>query len=57
MNPEIAGRIERLLLARYFQHEVVSIIAVEYPELDEFQLEDLPKHVARIAAEEDSWGK
>jgi len=53
LNPSITGRAERLLLARYFQHEVVSILILEFPELDEFQIEDLPKHVARLAGEEE----
>lgn len=50
MNSEIETRILCLLQARYFQHEVASIISVEYPHLDEFDLEDLPIHIKRIGA-------
>ena len=50
MNPEIETRILCLLRARYFQHEVASIIGVEYLHLDEFDLEDLPIHIKRIGA-------
>ena len=35
----------RYLNGGYHTHEVVSIIAVHHPELDEFQLEDLDKLV------------
>ena len=35
----------RYLNGGYYNHEVVSIIAVHHPELDEFQLEDLTKLV------------
>jgi len=49
VNPEIQGRILRLLMGGYRQDEVASIIALEYPRLDEFELEDLPYHIRRIA--------
>lgn len=35
----------RLLNGGYYTHEVVSIIEVHHPELDEFQIEDLHKLV------------
>ena len=50
MNHEIELRILCLLRARYFQREVASIIGIEYPHLDEFDLEDLPIHIKRIGA-------
>ena len=50
MNADIEIRILSLLRARYFQHEVVSIIGIEYPHLDEFDLEDLPIYIKRIGA-------
>lgn len=50
MNPVIELRILCFLRARYFQHEVASIIGLEYPHLDEFDLEDLPLHIKRIRA-------
>ena len=49
MSHEIEERILRLLMGGYRQDEVTSIIQVEYPVLDEFDLEDLPHHVRRIA--------
>ena len=48
MTAEIKSRILRLLRGRYFEHEVASIIAVEYPHLNEYDVEDLPKHIDRI---------
>ena len=48
MNHEIEQRILSLLRADYYDDEVASIIAVEYPDLNEFDLEDLPLHVRRI---------
>ena len=50
MNTEIETRILCLLRARYFQHEVASIIELEHPHLDEFDLEDLPIYIKRIGA-------
>jgi len=49
MNCVIEQRINILLKGRYRQDEVASIIAVEHPELNEFDLEDLPAHITRIA--------
>lgn len=49
MNHVIEQRIDILLKGRYRQDEVASIIAVEYAELNEFDLEDLPAHITRIA--------
>ena len=48
MNADIELRILSLLRARYFDHEVASIIEVEYPQLNEYDVEDLPKHIDRI---------
>lgn len=48
MGAEIESRILCLLRGRYFEHEVASIIAVEYPHLNEYDVEDLPKHIDRI---------
>jgi len=50
MNADIELRILSLLRARYFDHEVASIIEQEYPHLDEFDIEDLPIHIKRIGA-------
>lgn len=50
MSADIEIRILSLLRARYFQHEVASIIKLELPHLDEFDLEDLPIHIKRIGA-------
>lgn len=54
MNYNILERAETLLRGRYYPHEVVSILKIEYPHLDEFQLEDLPKLVANVRASLDS---
>lgn len=48
MTVKIESRILCLLRGRYFEHEVASIIAVEYPQLNEYDVEDLPKHIDRI---------
>ena len=48
MNHEQEQRITCLLLSGYREDEVVSNIALEYSVIDEFDLEDLPRHVARI---------
>lgn len=48
MNADIELRILSLLRARYFDHEVASIVEVEYPQLNEYDVEDLPKHIDRI---------
>ena len=50
MNYQLLERAETLLRGRYYPHEVVSILEIEYPHLDEFQLEDLPKLVANVVA-------
>jgi len=50
MSPAIELRILSLLRARYFDHEVASIIEQEYPHLDEFDIEDLPIYIKRIGA-------
>lgn len=49
MSHEIEERILRLLMGGYRQDEVASIIQVENPALNEFDLEDLPHHIRRIA--------
>ena len=54
MNYQLLERAEALLRGRYYPHEVVSILEVEYPQLDEFQVEDLPKLVANVRASLDS---
>jgi hypothetical protein len=46
---EIEERILRLLMGGYRQDEVASIIQIENPALNEFDLEDLPHHIRRIA--------
>ena len=48
MNADIELRILSLLRARYFDHEVASVVEVEYPQLNEYDVEDLPKHIDRI---------
>lgn len=48
MNHEQEQRATSLLLGKYHEDEVVSIIAIEFQITDEFVLEDLPIHVARI---------
>ena len=48
MNADIELRILSLLRARYFDHEVASIVEVEYPQLNEYDVEGLPKHIDRI---------
>ncbi len=42
MNAEIELRIFSLIRARYYDHEVASIIETEFPKLNEFDIEDLP---------------
>lgn len=54
MNYQLLERAETLLRGRYYPHEVVSILQVENPHLDEFQIEDLPKLVANVRASLDS---
>lgn len=49
MTHEIEERILRLLMGGYRQDEVASIIQIENPALNEFDLEDLPHHIRRIA--------
>ena len=44
----------RYLNGGYYTHEVVSIIAVHHPELDEFQIEDLDKLVTIWAGSVDN---
>lgn len=51
MNYNILERAEALLRGRFYPHEVVSILEVEYPQLDEFQREDLPLLVRRLLKE------
>lgn len=48
MDHEQEQRVTSLLLGGYREDEVVSNIAIEYNIADEFDLEDLPRHVARI---------
>jgi hypothetical protein len=50
MNADIELRILSLLRARYFDHEVASIIEQEFPHLNEFDIEDLPARIKRIGA-------
>ena len=54
MNYGLLERAETLLRGRYYPHEVVSILEVEYPHLDEFQREDLPLLVRRIEEKSDA---
>lgn len=56
MNHVIEQRIDILLKGRYRQDEVASIIAVEHPELNEFDLEDLPHHIDRIKKGAEQYG-
>ena len=48
MNADIEIRILSLLRARYFDHEVASIIEQEFPHLNEFDIEDLPVRIKKI---------
>ena len=48
MNASIELRILSLLRANYLDHEVVSILVLEFPELNEFDIEDLPTRVKRV---------
>ena len=48
MSPAIELRILCLLRARYFDHEVASIIEQEFPHLNEFDIEDLPVRIKKI---------
>ena len=48
MSHDIELRILCLLRARYFQHEVASIIEQEFPDLNEFDIEDLSVHIRKI---------
>jgi len=48
MNADIELRILSLLRARYFDHEVASIIEQEFPHLNEFDIEDLPVRIKKI---------
>ena len=43
----ITDRAIDLLNGGYFEHEVVSNLAIEF-EMDEFQIEDLPKLVRNL---------
>jgi hypothetical protein len=48
MNADIEIRILSLLRAHYLQHEVASIIELEFPQLNEFDVEDLPVRIKKI---------
>ena len=48
MNAEIELRILSLLRARYYDHEVASIIELEFPKLNEFDIEDLPARIKKV---------
>jgi len=48
MNCTIELRILSLLRAHYLQHEVASIIELEFPHLNEFDVEDLPVRIKKI---------
>ena len=48
MSAAIELRILSLLRAHYLQHEVASIIELEFSQLNEFDVEDLPIHIKRI---------
>jgi len=48
MSAAIELRILSLLRAHYLQHEVASIIELEFPHLNEFDVEDLPVRIKKI---------
>jgi len=48
MNADIEIRIVSLLRARYLDHEIASIIELEFPSLNEFDIEDLPVRINKI---------
>ena len=48
MNAEIELRILSLLRARYYDDEVASIIELEFPALNEFDIEDLPARIKKV---------
>jgi hypothetical protein len=48
MNADIELRILSLLRARYYDHEVASIIELEFPKLNEFDIEDLPARIKKV---------
>lgn len=48
MNASIELRILSLLRGDYLEHEVASIIELEFPELNEFDIEDLPVRVRQV---------
>jgi hypothetical protein len=48
INARLRQRAELLLMGGYREDEVVSNLLVEYPSLDEFQQEDLPKIVKQV---------
>jgi len=45
---ELRQRAELLLMAGYREDEVASNLLVEYPSLDEFQREDIPRIVQQV---------
>jgi len=47
MNWRQEYRANALLMGGYREDEVVSILMVEF-DLDEFEMEDLPKHVSKL---------
>ena len=48
MNADIELRILSLLRARYLDHEIASIIELEFPTLNEFDIEDLPARIKKV---------
>lgn len=48
MNADIELRILSLLRARYLDHEIASIIELEFPKLNEFDIEDLPARIRKV---------
>jgi len=48
MSAAIELRILSLLRAHYLEHEVASIIELEFPHLNEFDVEDLPVRIKKI---------
>lgn len=48
MNADIEIRIVSLLRARYLDHEIASIIELEFPHLNEFDIEDLPARIKKV---------
>ena len=48
INARLRQRAELLLMGGYREDEVTSNLLVEYPSLDEFQQEDIPRIVQQV---------